>query len=148
MTLNFAVAPCCLLCSSFEEGRARRKPQSPKRQGRLFLRMGKEALGSPLSISFSFSLFPIFLSGVGVRASGFLFWVWGFSISLLSSTHTPYSMLYPQYEPAFSLKRRSISLYLLEQLLTVERSLSVAFSPSSYHHCRRSATCVPHIALV
>ena len=31
--------------------------------------MGKEALGSPLSFLLSFSLFPIFLSGVGVRVS-------------------------------------------------------------------------------
>ena len=36
---------------------------------RLFWRMGKEALGSPLSFLLSFSLFPIFLSGVGVRVS-------------------------------------------------------------------------------
>ena len=31
--------------------------------------MGKEALGSPLSFLLSFSLSPIFLSGVGVRVS-------------------------------------------------------------------------------
>ena len=41
--------------------------------------MGKEALGFPLSSVVLISLFPIFLSGVGIGVSVLGLGVWGFS---------------------------------------------------------------------